>query len=102
MPVRVRIWRYTPFGSSSDSSELTAGCFPLLLLGVVLGPVMFAVTSGYSVSEKVLFLWERRLLADREVDFNRLNTDCFITCELQRHSESIAVMRRSQQHDGAI
>jgi len=58
---------------------------------------MFAVTSGYSVSEKVLFLWERRLLADREVEVNRLNTDCLLTCELQRYSESIAVMSRSQQ-----
>ena len=67
----------------SDSSELTAGCFLLLLLGVVLGPTMFAVTSGYSVSEKVLFLWKRRFLADREVEVNRLNTDYLLTCELQ-------------------
>jgi len=33
----------------------------------VLGPAIFAVTSGYSVSEKVPLLWERRLLADQEV-----------------------------------
>ena len=44
---------------------------------------MFAVTSGYSVSEKVLFVRELRLLADREVDVNRLNTDCLLTFELQ-------------------
>ena len=55
-----------------------------------------------SVSEKVPLLWERRLLADWEVEVNRLNTDCLLTCELQRHSESIVVMSRSQQHDGAI
>ena len=70
---------YTTFGSSSDSSELTASCFSLLLLGVVLRPTMFAVTSGYSVSEMVLFLWERHLLADREVQVNRLNTDCLFS-----------------------
>ena len=40
-----------------DSSELTIGCFLLILLRVVLGLTMFAVTSGYSVSEKVL-VWE--------------------------------------------
>jgi len=56
----------------------------------------------YSVSEKVLFLWERRLLADREVEVNHLNTDCLLTYELQRHLESIAEMSRSQQQDGAI
>ena len=67
------------FGFVSDSSELTVGCFFLLLLGVVLGPAMFAVTSGYSVSEKVPLLWERRLLTDREVEVNRLNTDCLLT-----------------------
>ena len=50
VPVRVRVCRYTPSGSVSDSSELTAGYFFLLLL------VMFAVTSGYSVSEKALLL----------------------------------------------
>jgi len=44
---------------------------------------MFAVTSGYSVSEKVIFVWKRRLLADREVDVNRLNTDRLLICELQ-------------------
>jgi len=79
------VWvsRYAPSGSTSDSSELTIGYFSLLLLGVVLGPAMFVVTSGYSVSEKVLFMWERRLLVDMEVDVNRLNTDCLLTCELQ-------------------
>ena len=60
--------------------------FPLLLLA------MFAVTSGYSMSEKAPLLWERRLLADREVEVNRLNTDCLVTCELQRHSENVVVM----------
>ena len=74
--------QYTPSGSVSESSELTAGCFPLLLLSVVLGPAMFAVTSGYSMSEKVPLLWERRLLADREVEVNRLNTDWLLTCGL--------------------
>ena len=64
----------------SDLSELTIGCFPLVLLGVVLGPTIFAVTSGYSVSEKVLLVREWRLLADREsnMDVNRLNVDCFL------------------------
>ena len=47
----------------SDSSELTIGCFPLVLFSVVLGPIMFEVTSGCSMSEKVLFLRERLLLA---------------------------------------
>ena len=75
----MRVWQYTPSSSSSDSSELTAGYFSLLLLGVMLGLAMFAMTSGYSVSENVLFLWERRLLADREVEVNRLNTDCLLT-----------------------
>ena len=78
----------------SDSSELTAGCFPLLLLA------MFAVTSGYSMSEKASLLWKRHLLADQEVEANRLNTDYLLACELQRHSESITVMSRSQQQDG--
>ena len=89
-------------GSSSDSSEFTTSCFLLLLLGELLGPAIFAVTSGYSVSEKVLFLWERCFLADREVEVNRLNTDCLLTCKLQRHSENIVVMSRSQQQDEEI
>jgi len=63
---------------------------------------MFAATSGYSMSEKAPLLWERRILADREVKGNRLNTDCLLTCELQRHLESIVVMSRSQQQDGVI
>ena len=52
--------------------------------GIVLGPTMFIVTSGYSASEKVFLVWERRLLAEWEtdVDDNRLNTDCLLTCEL--------------------
>ena len=89
----MRVYWYTPSGSVSDSSELTVGYFCLLLLGVVLRPAMFAVSSGYSISDKVLFLWERGLLTDWEVEVNHLNTDC----ELQRHSESIAVMSCSQQ-----
>ena len=95
-PVRVQVCRYTPSGSVSDSSELTAGYFFLLLL------VMFVVTSGYSMSEKAFLLWERHLLADQEVEVNRLNTDCLLACELQRHSENIAVMSHSQQQDGVI
>ena len=96
-PVGVRVCQYSPSGSVSDSSELAIDCFPLLLLGVVLEPTMFTVTSGYSMSEKVLLLRERRLLADREsdIDVNRLNTDYLLTCELQWHSESIAVMSHS-------
>ena len=64
--------------------------FPLRLL------IMFAVTSGYSMSEKVLLLWEKYLLADQEVEINLLNTDYLLVCWLQRHSESIAVMSHSQ------
>ena len=91
-------------GSMSDLSEQTIGCFPLVLLGVVLGPIKFAVTSGYSTSEKVLLMRERCLLADQEndVDDNRLNTDCSLTCVLQWHSESTAMMSRLQQHCGVI
>ena len=63
---------------------------------------MFAVISGYSASEKVLLLRERYLLADREVGVDYLNIDCRLACELQRHSESIAVISRSQQQDGVI
>ena len=78
----MRVYWYTPSGSMSDSSELTIGCFPLFLLGVVLGHTMFAITSWYSASEKVL-VRERRLLVDREADVNHLNTDCWLICELQ-------------------
>ena len=94
MPVQVRVCQYTSSGSASDSSELTIDCFSLLLLGVVLGPIMFAITSGYSVSENVLLVRERRLLADQETDIddNRLNTDCLLTCELQWHLESTAMI----------
>ena len=55
-------------GSMLDSSELTIGCFPFVLLGVVLGSTMFAVTSGYAASDKVLFVREQRFLAERETD----------------------------------
>ena len=80
------------------------GCFPLVLLGLVLRPIMFAVTSKYSASEKVLLVQERRLLAEREIDVddNRLNTDCLLLCELQWHSDSTTVMSYSQQHSGVI
>ena len=50
----------------ADSSDLIIGYFPLVLFGVVLVPTMFAVTSEYSVSEKILFLRERCLLAERK------------------------------------
>jgi len=65
---------------------------------------MFAVTSGYSASAKVLLVREQHLLAERETyaDDNQLSTDCLLTCELQWHSESTAVMSRSQQHCGVI
>jgi len=68
------------------------------------GRTMFAVTSGYSVSEKVLLARERHLLVDLEIDVddNRLRTDCLLACELQWHLESIVVMSHSQQHDGVI
>ena len=80
----MRVCCYTPSGSVSDSSELTIGCFSLVVFGVVLRPTMFAVTSGYSMSEKVLFVRQRRLLVEQEVGVadNRLNTDCLFTCEL--------------------
>ena len=64
--------------------------------------LMFVVTSGYSTSEKVLLLWERYLLADREVGVDRLNINCLLARELQRHSENITVISRSQQQDGVI
>ena len=83
---------------------MTIGCFPLLLLGVMLGSIMFVVTSGYSVSAKFLLAWEQRLLVNLETDAddNCLSTDFLLACELQWHSESIAVMSRLQQHDGVI
>ena len=64
-------------GLVSDSSELTTGYFPFNLLGVVLGPTILEVTSGYSTLEKVLFLRERRLLAELEgrADDSWLNTN---------------------------
>ena len=58
-------------------SEQTTGCFPLDFLGVVHGPTIFEVTSGYSTSENNFFLQERHLLADlgtKEAG-NRLNTN---------------------------
>jgi len=36
--------------------------------GMVLGPTIFEVTSGYSTSEKILFLREQRLLAELETE----------------------------------
>ena len=88
----------------AHSSQLGVGCFPLVFLGVVFRPTMFAVTSEYSVLEKVLLMRERRLLAEQEtdVDNNHLNTDCLLMYELQWHSESTAVTSRSQQHGGVI
>ena len=94
-PVRVRVCRYTPSGSESDSdsSELTASCFPLLLL------VMFAVSSGYSMSEKTLLLWERLLLADGGIEVSCLTKDCWCTLDPQRHSESMEMSRWQQQDE---
>jgi len=43
-------------------------CFPIVLLGVVLGPTIFSLTSRYSSSEEVLLARERHLLAERETD----------------------------------
>ena len=68
----------------------------------MLGPSTFAVTSGYFVSEKILLVRERRLLAEAseretDVDDNHLNTDC-----LQWHSESTVVMSCLQQHSEVI
>jgi len=87
-----------------DSSELTISRFPLVLFGVVLGPTILAVTSGYFTSEKVLLVRERCHLAKRETGTidSRLNTDCLLTCELQWHSKSTAVMSHSQQYCGVI
>jgi len=61
---------------------------------------MFAVTLGYSASEKIFLVREQRLLTERDtgVDNNQLNTDYLLACELQWHSESVAVMSHSQQH----
>ena len=65
--------------STSDSSDLTASCFPLDLLGVELGPTMFVVTSGYSTLENDFFFRDPRLLAEFEADDNRLkNKGLFI------------------------
>ena len=60
------------------------------MFGVMLGPTMFVVTSGYFTSEMVLLVREQRLLAERETGAadNRLNTDCLLACELQWHLES--------------
>ena len=69
-----------------------------------LGPTIFVMTSGYSVTEKVLLVRERHLLANWETDIddNCLNTNRFLTCELQWHSDSTAVMSHSQQYDRVI
>jgi len=61
--------------STSDSFELTASCFSLDLLGVELGPTMFAVTSGYSMSENDLFFLDCRLLAESEAADNWLKIE---------------------------
>ena len=102
-PVRVQVCWYTPSGSVSDSSELTIGCFSSSTWCSA-WPTMFTVTSGCSTSEKVLLVPERRLLAkwETDVDDYRLNTDCLLTCELQWHSESTAVMSHAEQHGGVI
>jgi len=57
---------------------------PLSPFGILIGPIMFAVTSGYSASEKILLMRERCLLAEWETGAadNLLNTDCLLTCEL--------------------
>jgi len=57
--------------STSDSSELTANCFPLDLLGVKLGPTMFA----YSTSGNDFFFRDCRLLAEFEAADNRLKSE---------------------------
>ena len=59
--------------------------FPLHLLGVVLSPTMLEVTSGYSTLENVLFLQERRPLAELESSAadNRLKTNGLLIRELQ-------------------
>ena len=111
VPVQMQVCWYIPSdsvsisfkpeeGSLSDSSELTAGCFPLDLLGMVLKPTMFEVISGYSTSEKVLFMRERCLLVELEVGGtdSLLNTDGLLVRELQWHSESTIMMSHSQQH----
>ena len=55
---------------SINSSELTAGSFPLDLLGVELGPTMFVVTSRYSTSENDFFFRDCYLLADSKAADN--------------------------------
>ena len=61
--------------STSDSFELTASCFHLDLLGVKLGPTMFAVTSGYSMLENDFFFLDRSLLAEFEAADSRLKIE---------------------------
>ena len=53
------------------------GCFPLDLFGIVHGPTIFEVTSGYSTLEKDFFLRKQHLLAELETGAadNRLNID---------------------------
>jgi len=50
------------------------------------------------MSEKVLLLWERLLLADGGIRVSCLIKDCWFTPDPQRHSESIE-MSRWQQHN---
>jgi len=78
--------------STSDSSELTAICFPLDLLGVKLSPTMFAITFGYSTSEKDFFFRDRHLLAEFEAADNRLKTEVLVIWKLQWQSETTAEM----------
>ena len=47
-----------------DSSELRACFFSFDLLGMTLGPTIFEVTSGYSMSENDFFLRDRHLFAE--------------------------------------
>jgi len=85
VPVRMLVHWYIHFdllnisfkskeGSVSDSPEQMTSCFPLDLLGVVHGPTIFEVTSGYW---KDFFLRERRLLDELKTEAadSRLNTD---------------------------
>ena len=53
----------------SDSSELKIGCFPFVMFGIVLGPTIFVVTSGYSVLEKVLLDGLTGLVGDTDAGY---------------------------------
>jgi len=75
----------TEEGSTSDSSELMASCLSFDLLGVLLGPTMLEVISGYPTSKNDLFSRKRRHLADLEggAADNWLKTDGLLIWELQ-------------------